>query len=304
MPSHNQSQGLEMPQIPGSKVAAVIVTFNRRDAVLECLRNLLSGEVSPDYAIVVDNGSTDGTGAAIRQAHPQVTLVESTENLGPAGGFERGMSLAASLDCDWIMVLNDDCFVESNTLRELRMVATNADPTHAIIAPSVRHGGKHYVGFVWKHVPIPILADTSRPDACHVDMVTFSGALIRTDVVRRVGVPRGDYFMMWEEWEYCLRLRRHGYRVLALPGVAVRHLSSDVRPRPATVWREYYQARNHLRFVIAHRNALDGLYWLIREIKFAIAALLYLDQKAARIRFQLLGTIDALRGRTGRTITP
>ncbi len=293
-----------MMQTPTSKVAAVIVTYNRREVVLECLGNLVGGEVSPDYIIVVDNGSADGTGTAIRQAYPQVTLTESSENLGPAGGFERGMSLAASLGCGWIMVLNDDCFVESSTLKKLLTVATNADPIYAIIAPSVRHGGKHYLGFVWRHVPVPILSDPSHPEVCRVDMVTFSGALIRTEAVRRVGVPRGDYFIMWEEWEYCLRLKRHGYRVLTLRDVEVRHLSSDLGPRLATAWREYYRVRNHLRFVLERRSGLDGFYWLIREIKFAIAALFFLDQKTARIWLQLLGAIDALRGRTGRTITP
>lgn len=288
----------------GPVVTAVVVTFNRRDVVLKCLDRLLNAAAVPTHVLVVDNASSDDTAQVVRTAYPRVTVIQTTENLGPAGGFERGMSEAAQLDCNWIMVLNDDCFVEPGTLRHLLDVAEHADDTVGIIAPTFREGDKDHLGHVWRHLPVSVLSDPvghlARP--VDVDMVTFSGPLIRSDLVRCLGAPRGDYFIMWEEWEYCLRLRRRGFRVISVPGCYIEHPGGGSLGSPP--WREYYQARNHLRTVLDRRDVVDILFWFGREAKIVTARALYANQKTVRIRLRLVGAVDAVRGRMGRTVTP
>ncbi len=286
------------------RVIAVVVTFNRRELVLRCLDALLGATVCPDHVIVVDNASADGTVTAIRSAHPstKVTVIQAEDNLGPAEGFERGMVTAAQQASDWIMVLNDDCFVKRDTLQRLLAVAAHAQGRVAIISP-VGHGG--VVGNLWRHRTVPVrlshLAGGNTP--VDVDLVAFSSVIVRADVVRRFGGPRADYFIMWWEWEYCIRLRRQSYRIVVVPDVEVEHLTLG-SSRGVSAWREYYQTRNHLRFVLDRRSVLDGVFWFVRQVKFVTATLLFMDQKATRIRFRILGTADALRGRMGRTVTP
>ncbi len=134
---------------PGGEpvVTAVVVTFNRRAVVLECLNKLLGAVVRPTHVVVVDNASSDGTAQAIRASHPDVNVIEVGENLGPAGGLERGMSVASQQVCDWIMVLDDDCFVEPDTLQRLLSVAASSDGTVGIIAPMNRGEQKDRLGY-------------------------------------------------------------------------------------------------------------------------------------------------------------
>jgi hypothetical protein len=288
------------------RVAAVMVTYNRRDTVLASLAKLLTAAVPPDEVIVVDNGSTDGTVDAIRAAHPRVRIEQMRENTGPAGGFATGMGAAAQLDCDWIMVLNDDSFVAPATLGLLRAAAAGAADAVGIVAPALRGNGRSPQIIRWHHLPVIVAAPSSALSGRPVDadLALFNAALVRADLVRRFGVPRADYFMAWWEWEYCLRLRQHGYGVLAIPGVETEHLTLGAPSRSSPPWRGYYQTRNHLRFVLEQRDAVGGIYWLFRQVKYAVGAVLFLDQKWVRLQFRLRGAADALRGRMGRTVVP
>jgi GT2 family glycosyltransferase len=110
--------------------------------------------------------------------------------------------------------------------------------------------------------------------------------------------------MMWWEWEYCLRLRDRGLRVLVVPQARALHETIGSAPGRSPAWRGYYQSRNHLRFVLDRGNLADGVFWFAREAKLAAAGLLWGDQKTRRLRLRLAGAVDAIRGRMGRTIIP
>src|SRR5215813_3941034 len=76
------------------RVAAVVVTYNRRDLLLESLAAVLAQTRAPDSVIVVDNASEDGTAAAVREGFPGVQVAELARNSGGAGGFAAGLALA------------------------------------------------------------------------------------------------------------------------------------------------------------------------------------------------------------------
>jgi rhamnopyranosyl-N-acetylglucosaminyl-diphospho-decaprenol beta-1,3/1,4-galactofuranosyltransferase len=298
-------QGLEGPvahrgRVRTPLVTAVVVTRNRCDRVLQCTEGLQRAHVAPARVVVVDNASQDDTAAVVTRLQPAVELYRSARNLGPAGGFAVGMAAALTAPCQWVMVLNDDCLVETDTLRRLLEVAAEVDRQVAVVAPAVRHGGRVVAGYRWRHVAVPVRwaeAD-AHPAVVDVDLVTFNGALIRAEAVAAVGVPRADFFMMWEEWEYCLRLRRAGYRIVVAPGVQVEHLTlgSDGRSAP---WRGYYQARNHLRWALEQRSVVDVGWWAVLQARLAAAAILWGDRKLARVWWRIRGAADALAGRMG-----
>src|SRR3954447_10197137 len=70
---------------------AIVVTFNRRELLAECLQALLEQTLAPDEIIVVDNASSDGTAEMVRERFPQARLEAPTENIGGAGGFHHGL---------------------------------------------------------------------------------------------------------------------------------------------------------------------------------------------------------------------
>ena len=98
-------------------LAVVIVTFNTRDLVLQCLQSVGedAGQTDRPYrVIVVDNASTDDTARAIRDAFPQVQLIENPANVGLARALNQG--LAACADSRYVLLMNSDIKVLSGTL--------------------------------------------------------------------------------------------------------------------------------------------------------------------------------------------
>jgi GT2 family glycosyltransferase len=285
-------------------VVAVVVTCNRRDVVLRCLEKLFSADASPGRVLVIDNESTDGTADAIREAFPAVSVREMGHNVGPAGGFAVGMDLASRLDPDWLFVLDDDCFVEQDTLGCLLDIASRAPAAVAVLASSTEHGGKRNVGYRWRNRPVPLTDNGQQwPEMVDVDMVTFTGALIRTSAAKSVGLPRADYFTMCWEWEYFLRLRRSGLRICVVPRASVHHDTLGSPAGASTPSRGYYQARNGLRLALDRGRPVEVLHWGIREVKLVGGILLFLDRKGTRLRLRLRGAVDAMRGRMGHTVS-
>ncbi len=99
-------------------VAAVVLSWNRREDTLACLRSLAAAEPAP-RVIVVDNASTDGTSEAVRREFPTVELIENPSNLGFAAGNDVGIQRALAEGADHVLVLNNDTEVEPRFLAPL-----------------------------------------------------------------------------------------------------------------------------------------------------------------------------------------
>ncbi len=98
-------------------LAMVIVTFNTRDLVLQCLDTVIEDAERTDRTyrvIVVDNASTDGTAGAVRAAFPAVELIENTTNVGIAPALNQGLQACA--DCAYVLLMNSDIKVLPSTL--------------------------------------------------------------------------------------------------------------------------------------------------------------------------------------------
>ena len=122
----------------GPTVAAVVVTCNRRQLLLEALAAVHAQSRAPDAVIVVDNASADGTAGAVRRHYPSVRLAELTRNTGGAGGFAYGMALALAGGADLIWLMDDDTVPKLGALRALLLVNEQLEAElqqlHAVVA--------------------------------------------------------------------------------------------------------------------------------------------------------------------------
>ncbi|MFQ5873295.1 MAG: glycosyltransferase [Dehalococcoidia bacterium] len=286
------------------KIAAVVLTFNRRELLWQVLESVMGQTRPVDEIIVVDNASTDGTPSMLREHFPQVTYLLMVENLGPAGGRAAGMKAAYERGHGWIWLCDDDILPERTSLeRCLESALKLKESRVGIISPRCDYTGyaSSGVGY-WRARFVPA-SQSQTTCSYEVDLVTFSGALLSRDGVAAVGYPRPNYFNSWEDLEYCIRLRAAGYRIFVLPRVLMHHLA-DHGGRSLPPWRGYYQTRNHLAMALEHRSIREIFWWAVRQVKFVVATVLYLDSKAERIRLRALGSWHGLRGKMGRTIDP
>ena len=285
---------------PKESVAVVIVTYNRRD-LLEGVLEAVKNQTRPVQSIIiVDNGNDDLVEPLVSRYSPLSVYLQMGANLGAAGGFSAGMEAAHQRGHDWIWILADDTPADLRALEDSMAAIQDLDAERVgLVRP--RASGCSGIGY-WrgglKHINFDSLTRTTE-----VDVTTFAGALIHRDVMSAVGYPRTDYFMEWEEYEYCLRMKDAGFRVFAIP-VEGTTANAPYQGGSSPPWRGYYQTRNHLEMVLRRKHPTELLFWGVRQTGFFIATLLFLDSKWKRLTLRALGAWDGFRGKTGKTIDP
>jgi GT2 family glycosyltransferase len=286
-------------------VAAAVVTYNRKDVLRQCLCALLSQTLTLDEVIVVDNASSDGTAAMVEAEFPSVRLVQMGENTGAAGGFAEGLRHGVARGHDWVWVFNDDDMAAPHALATMLRIASQLPEATGILAcgRDDENGNRYVLGSRWRHRHIPIELTDPLGHAVSLDVVTFSGTLVSASLVQHVGLPKREFFMMSEDLEFCLRVRRAGWQIYAIPTILVKAFAMGSAGQTPP-WRGYYQTRNHLAMTLEHRSGQELFWWVVRTVKFCLAALRHRDHPVERIRLRSLGAWHAVCKINGRTISP
>jgi len=235
---------------PGApRVTAVVVTWNRLDLLMEALAAVTGQQPAPDEVIVVDNASTDGTPAAVRERFPSVHLTELAENTGGAGGFACGLALGLARGADLIWLMDDDTVPEPGALAALldaRRRAPGRPP--ALVASRVvwTDGRPHPMNTPREK---PFVSAAERQAAAEVGCVpirsaSFVSILVDAADCRRRGLPQADYFLWNDDFEFTTRLLRGNTGLLCPASVVVHKTktfgSTDVDPGQ----RFFYEVRN------------------------------------------------------------
>ena len=200
-----------------TKVIAVVVTYNRKELLSECLSALLEQTFPIERITVVDNASTDGTyeflserGIAQR-AELDYRLMD--RNLGGAGGFYEGIKVAKEQSADWIWVMDDDTIPQRNSLEKL-MDKVKLYPTAGFFASCVK-------GSAGEPMNVPHVNDKPTANGycdwymalerslVKIKTATFVSILINGLAVREYGLPCKDFFIWGDDIEYTTRLTRY-----------------------------------------------------------------------------------------------
>jgi GT2 family glycosyltransferase len=302
-------------------VASVTVAYNAVTVLPRQIDALLRQTRPLREIVVVDNASNDGTAAMLAERYPQVTLLRMSENLGQAGGWSAGLSYAAlQKRHDWIWTFDNDSVPApeaAETLLEAVETLGDTDTATGIVAPIPVHKDTEtsYLPFLWRDGFVVPSAEQARQPVWFADVVIASGCLVSREVVEKVGLPRADFFIDFCDFEYCLRVRSHGYKIAVVNSVELDHEIGNARPirllGSPRLWanqppfREYYFGRN-----------LTYLAWWLypnRSTKWCAAryiasrgvqSLLFSDKKLACLMRMIQGLHDGLQGRLGIRLRP
>ena len=243
------------------KVVSVILNTNRRQDTLACLASLRQSTYRDQQAIVLDNGSKDGSVEAVRSAFPEVHVIELAENRGYVG-----IEAALAQEATWVLVLNEDTVLAPDCLARLVEVG-ESDPSIGVVGPMVYHHDEPQViqsaggmlGPYWQSIHLakdePDEGQFRQPHA--VEWVSGCAIMMRRPVIERVGGLDPRFFYYWEETEWCLRARRAGWRVVHVPQARLWHkgVQRDYHPSPQVT---YYGTRNRLLLYAKHRAPLGA----------------------------------------------
>lgn len=197
------------------RVAAVVVTYNRKELLSECVSRLLAQEThSSDGAVldvlVVDNASTDGTGRMVAALPSQgrVRYFNTGSNLGGAGGFNYGMRKAVELGYDRLWVMDDDCLPEEGALEALLAAEKELGGEYGYLSSVVRWiDGSVCKMNVQRH-PLTRDIEDFSPALQPVTLASFVSLFVPADIVREVGLPIKDFFIWTDDWEFTRRISR------------------------------------------------------------------------------------------------
>jgi GT2 family glycosyltransferase len=246
-------------------VFVITLNWNRRDDTLACLESLSHLAYSNARVLVVDNGSTDGSPQAIAREFPQVEQIVNPRNFGFAGGFNVGLRHALDAGADFAFILNNDTIAARDILDPL--VAAAAPGEVGVVAPAIFYasdpervwstgGGRNRLtlemtGDHGRHATLAGITEREFLSGCAM--------CIKRSVLERVGLFDEEFFMYYEDSDYCLRARRAGFRLLVVPQARVWHkvaTSSDGSDSPA---ERYWMGRSSVRFFRKHAR---GWQWL------------------------------------------
>jgi GT2 family glycosyltransferase len=236
------------------RVCAVVVTFNRRDLLRECLYALFAQERALDLILVVNNASTDDTRELLESEFAgRVRALHLPKNIGGAGGFHEGMKWAYEQGFDWVWVMDDDTIARPESLQELfsaRARFDDAERQPCMLASKVVwvDGTLHPMNMPtikrWDESDPESLFTAAERGTLSIRFATFVSLLMHRRIIAEYGLPVADYFIWNDDAEYTARVLRRDFGVmvpssLVLHKTAIKHTALDAAPQ-----RFYFQVRN------------------------------------------------------------
>lgn len=282
---------------PTPFVTIVIVTWNKKDCILNLLNRLKTLSYDNYKVVVVDNASTDGTTSEIKKSYPHIKLVTTETNLGGTGGFNLGIATALkTYDTKYIWLLDNDAIIEEQSLVAMVDVMENhpeigqtgsliVNPDDPELVVELGLNIDWYTGVVH-----PYLENEKREKISQgihkVDYVPACSTLLRASLLKKCGLMDERYFLWWDDAELGMLIRSTGSKVAGVPSSVVYHPTEK-----GWIVINYYNLRNCLLFFSKHVNLFRRAFIFYRQatyvVKGSLFALLtrerhlsYLNQKA------------------------
>lgn len=285
-----------------NKIAAVVVTFNRKELLCECIEAVLAQKkIAPDI-LIIDNHSTDGTKETVADymsGNDRIHYFDTGSNLGGAGGFQYGIRKGVELGYDYLWLMDDDCI-----------------PRPGALAALLKHEPKEPYGFLtskvlWKDGSIckmnvqraeltKNVSNFSKGQVQPVVMASFVSLLLRTDVVRELGLPIKEFFIWTDDWEFTRRISRKYPCYLVTDSVVMHKSNMNIKAdissdTPDRLDRFYYLYRNDV--FLYRREGLRGFLYECGRLSIHCVRVVTKskDHKLKRLRKIFSGTAAGFR---------
>ena len=215
--------------IPTPVIYAIIVTWNGNNWINKCLSSLKMGSF-PLRIIVIDNASNDNTIALIKENFPEVELIESEMNLGFGAANNLGLRKALDENADYVFLLNQDAWIEKDTIEKLVKVAEE-NKEYGILSPfHLNYEGteteKYFKEWVLEYYTLDFLKDKRENKLKAIYSSTFVHAacwLMPIETIRLVGGFDPLFFHYGEDNDYVQRLLFKNRFIGIVPDAVVHH---------------------------------------------------------------------------------
>jgi hypothetical protein len=258
-----------------TKFSILVLNFNGRKLLDECLNHLEDMRYENKEIIVLDAGSTDGSRELVLEKHPYAKIVDLGGNLGYAEANNVGARYAEG---EWLVFLNNDAFLKPNWLIEIER-AINQDRLVTAVGGKIYKWSTHEFDSAGAYVDYPLgygpargrnrVDDGSYDEYGEVAYVSGAAMCVHRRKFLEVGGFDKSYKYLHEETDLCWRLRLRGYKVLYTPKAVCWHIGSYTFKR-ATLDRSYLVELNRMKTNMKNYAANHLVIWLFNELIYSV----------------------------------
>lgn len=274
------------------KNCAILVTYNRKDLLVRGLSSVLAQQdATLNKIIIIDNASTDGTEEYLREKNIlpiikdhdiEIQYVKLQQNLGGAGGFNKGLSLAFEQGFDFFWVMDDDGFPDKNCLSQLLKYTDSYDFLSPLVlnesdTSKLSFGIDNIISLEKikeKYKSVPLIKNKANP---------FNGVLFTRKLLERIGFPKADMFIWGDENEYQQRTLHAGINVATVISAIHYHPSNRVKFKmilgsvkvniPEGNLRQYCYFRNYTYILKKYGSNISLVKWFVKYTFFFLMTL-------------------------------
>lgn len=299
-------------------LAAVIVTYNRKELLGNNIRMLLKQTLPFDRIFIVDNCSTDGTYDYLIQQgwmdEGPFVYVKTASNIGGAGGFYTGTKAAFEAGADWIVLMDDDgAAADERTFALLFQAARKlyAKNRKLFVNALVQQG--ELLSFkIDRMYSVEEALAAAREGIIEGAANPFNGTMLSRELVEAIGYPNPDFFIKGDEVNYKQRAFDAGAHVVTVVDARYIHPRPDTQEKTVlgkkipffveAPWKEYYAARN-FTYMYKQKGQYKAIAFELIFVKL-LAILRMRCKKWATVKMLCKGVCHGWRGKLGVTVTP
>lgn len=290
------------------KVGIILLNYCNYNLTIDCIESIRQSTYQNYEIIVVDNNSPDHSGKNLSQLEG-IRFLQLEENLGFAAGNNRGIEVALSDGCEYVMLLNNDTVIDPNMIEAL---ISRAD-ANTVVVPKMYYfdveGRKDilwYAGGILKYkssdgIHIGGRQKDSKQYSIEREVTFATGCcmMIHRAILEKVGLLREEYFMYCEDTDYSIRLNKSNVRILYAPNAKLWHKVSSSSGGEMSKFIVYYVVRNKIYCAIVNKLGMKTYLYIITET-------LYRTMKAKLGRYYSnyviapMALMHGLQGKMGR----
>jgi GT2 family glycosyltransferase len=295
------------------KILAAIVTYNRMALLERCIDHVRAQTRPPERLLVINNSSPDATVEMLERKGVEYV---TQPNLGSAGGWRRSIAEALAGGWDAVWLMDDDGYPHPQALEKLERALTPEVSCVSSVVLCEHEPNRFVFPFpVLDRRGLPVLAGPKRKIA-RLDELRkaaggetypfahlFNGALVRTAVARAIGNVDSDFFLMGDEVDFFMRMRKEGP---VLSHLDAHHLHPDVSGRPLDVVKVYYYVKNTIilnrryfdKQILRNAAAVAAALWRVARRNSLGESLSYVAGKRSPVLWKAVSR--GLAGRIGK----
>lgn len=261
-------------------VYIILINYNGYKDTIECVKSIRKIKYSNYKIIIVDNASKDGSVKILKNNLNDCIILESKDNLGFSGGNNLAIKYALNNNADYVMLLNNDTLVEEYFLINM-LNSFNQSSEIALVGCKIMYypqtniiwygGGEiNWFKFDNKHIGANEIDNGQCDTQKEIDFITGCCMLIKSDIFKKTGLLSEEYFMYFEDMDFCVKTKECGYKMWYNPKAIIYHKIGASNGGKDSLFSIEWCTKNRIIFIHKYKNKVSKFNFLLTNIYFYI----------------------------------